>query len=55
MSAYIQQHFVTVPEYEYYKIQIMKSLNEPNTGKTQMSRGERIFCLLSASLKNSEV
>ena len=55
MSAYIQQHFVTVPEYEYYKIQIMKSLNEPITGKTQMSRGERIFCLLSASLKNSEV
>ena len=64
MAAYFQQYFVTVPEsHEYYKIQIMQSLNEPNTGKTQMlniltisvlSRGERIFCLLSASLKNSE-
>ena len=41
----------------------MQSLNEPNTGKTQMlniftisvlSGGERIFCLLSASLKKSE-
>ena len=41
----------------------MQPLNEPNTSKTQLfhiftisvqSRSERIFCLLSASLKKSE-
>ena len=31
---YFQQYFATVPEsHEYYKIQIMQSLNEPNTGE----------------------
>ena len=64
MAAYFQQYFVTVPEsHEYYKIQIMQSLNEPTQVKTQvlniftisvLSRSERIFCHLSASLKKSE-
>ena len=37
MPAYFQQYFITVSESnEYEKMQIMQSLNEPNTGKTQI-------------------
>ena len=37
MPAYFQQYFVTVPEsHEYEKVQIKQSLNELNTGQTQI-------------------
>ena len=37
MPVYFQQYFIQVSESnEYEKIQIMQSLNEPNTGKTQI-------------------
>ena len=37
MPVYFQQYFIKVSESnEYEKIQIMQSLNEPNTGKTQI-------------------
>ena len=36
-ACILQPYFITVPEsYEYGKIQIMYSIKEPNTGKTQM-------------------
>ena len=44
MLAYFQQYFVTIPEsHEYYKIQIMQSLNEPNTGSD--SNVKHIYCI----------
>ena len=39
MPVYFQQYFIKVSESnQYEKIQIMQSLNEPNTGKTQILR-----------------
>ena len=36
-ACILQPYFITAPEsHEYGKIQIMWSIKEPNTGKTQM-------------------